>query len=375
MSSFGQAAKTATRVYASVETGAPHTELELLFPDQFSPELRCESEDFLEAQRTSHPFQLPDWGAEENSAYAMVRVRNELRLFARCGLVWPLGRHFGHLQALSVTRGPVCDDADLMRVSLVQLVEMCRSRNFVYVDVNPDLVDSDADKLDAWLRENEWFAAGPQRASLRVDLRWPLEEILGTFRKTTRYEIRRAETAGIEISDTASEDLCQQFLNLYFTMASDKGFAPDPESHIRRVLTSLRQNRRRGVLLTASYKGAVLGGAVVVRVGSSCWYVWGATGKKVEVNVGHLLQWRAMRWAKQQGCTEYDLGGYRDAATDGPALFKRGFSQRLVRFMPTYRYVTNPMAYSAFKVVHGGVKALRAMVPVGARLKHSRVTR
>ena len=375
MSSFGQAVKTATWVYASAETGASHTELELLSPDHFSPELRRESEDFLEAQRTSHPFQLPDWGAEEDSGYAMLRVRSELRLFARCGLVWPLGRHFGHLRALSVTRGPVCDDADLMRVSLVQLVEMCRSRNFVYVDVNPDLVDSDADKLEAWLRENEWFVAGPERATLRVDLRGHLEEILGTFRKSTRYEIRRAETAGIEISDPGSEALCQQFLNLYFAMASDKGFAPDPKSHMRRVLTSLLQNPKRGLLLIASHKGAVLGGVVVVRVGSSCWYVWGATGKKAEVNVGHLLQWRAMRWAKQQGCTVYDLGGYQEGTADGPALFKRGFSQRIVRFMPTYRYVTHPIAYKAFRVVHGGVKALRAVIPVSARLKHSRVTR
>ena len=375
MSSFGQAATTATWVYASAETGAPPTELKLLLPDQFSPELRRESESFLETQRTAHPFQLPDWGAQEDSAYAMQRVRGELRLFARCGIIWPLGRRFDHLRALTISRGPICDDAELTRLSLLQLVQICRARNFLYVDVNPDLVGADADRLEAWLSENKWFAAGPERASLRVDLRLKLEEILRTFRKTTRYEIRRADTAAIKILEASDENSCERFLSLYFDMAANKGFAPDPEQHMRRVLTSLLHNRNRGVLLIASREGEALGGIVVVRAGSRCWYIWGATRKKSEVNVGHLLQWSAMRWAKQQGCTEYDLGGYQERATDGPALFKRGFSQSIVRFMTTYRYITNPMAYNAFKVVHRGFNALRAVVPLSAHLAHQRVSR
>jgi peptidoglycan pentaglycine glycine transferase (the first glycine) len=375
MSSFGQAAKTATWVSASAETGAPPTELKLLPPDQFSPEMRRESEIFVETQRTSHPFQLPDWGAQEDSAYAMQRVRGELRLFARCGIIWPLGRRFEHLRALTITRGPICDDTDLITVSLSQLVEICRKRNFFYLDVNPDLVGSDANSLETWLRGAGWFAAGPERATLRVDLGRNVEQILRSFRKTTRYEIQRAETAKIEVSEASKEDSCEQFLNLYVAMADRKGFVPDPESHMRRVLTSLLHNRSRGALLIASRKGEPLGGVVVVRVKSRCWYVWGATRKKGEVNVGHLLQWSAMRWAKEQGCTEYDLGGYRQGATDGPAMFKRGFSQSIARFMPTYRYIINPIAYNAFRLVHRGFNALRAVVPSSARLRDQRVTR
>lgn len=375
MSSFGQAAKTATWVNASAETGAPATTLRLFSPDQFSSEMRRQSESFLETQRTSHPFQLPGWGTQEHSAYAMLRVGGELRLFARCGMVWPLGRRFEHLRALTITRGPICDDTDLITISLAELVEICRARHFVYLDVNPDLVGSDADRLETWLCEAGWFAAGPERASLRVDLRQNVKEILCSFRKTTRYEIRRAEAANVEVSEAETEDSCEQFLSLYVAMAYGKGFIPDPESHMRGVLTSLLHNRSRGALLIASRKGEALGGVVVIRVNSRCWYVWGATRKKGEVNVGHLLQWSAMRWAKERGCTEYDLGGYRQGATDGPAMFKRGFSQSVTRFMPTYRYIINPIAYSALRVVQGGFNALRAVVPSSARLSHQRVTR
>jgi len=374
MSSFGQAVETATWLYGSAETGSTACKLELLSPDQFSCELSRESERFVETQRTSHPFQLPSWSAEANSLYAVVRIDGELRLFARCGLLWPLGRRFDNLQALTITRGPVCDDADLLRVSLLELVEICRSRNFLYLDVNPEVLERDLDKQEAWLSENGWFPVGPQRASLRVDLCRDLEGIRNTFRKSTRYEIRRAEAVGVELSEASSSHSCEKFLSLYRAMARHKEFAADPESDMRRVVVSLFENPARGVLLVASYEGEALGGVVVVRVGSRCWYVWGASRAKGAVNVGHVLQWHAIRWAKRQGCTEYDLGGYCQGATDGPGFFKRGFSQTVVQFMPPYRYVTNPAAYNAFKVVHGGCMAVRAILPFRSRFWQWRET-
>ena len=48
---------------------------------------------------------------------------------------------------------------------------------------------------------------------------------------------------------------------------------------------------------------------------------------------GHLLVWEAMRWAKQHGCTCFDVDGYSMMARPGDALwgvneFKRGFAPR-----------------------------------------------
>lgn len=362
MSSFGQAAKTATWMCASAEATASRNEIELLSASQFSSELRQESQRFLEKQHSGHPFQLPEWSAGESSCYALVREKGQLSFFARCGLLWPLGKHLEHLQALTITRGPVCDDPEVMRASLLQLAEVCRSRNFLYLDINPDLVGADADRLEAWLRQHGWFAAGPMRASLRVDLRPDLKEILTTFRKTTRHEIRQAETAGIDISGASNKDSCEQFLSLYLAMANDKLFAPDSQSHMRGIITWLLHNPDRGVLLIASRGGEALGGVVAVRGGLRCWYVWGATQKNGPINVGHALQWRAMQWAKQQGCTDYDLGGYTTGATGGPAFFKRGFSETVVRFMSTYRYVTSPLAYNAFRMIDVSFKAVRSVL-------------
>ncbi len=69
-------------------------------------------------------------------------------------------------------------------------------------------------------------------------------------------------------------------------------------------------------------KNQVYGGAVIGRAGKRCWYVWGAADKHEQFNVGHILQWKALLWAKSHGCREYDFGGYTPGAKSGPAWFK-----------------------------------------------------
>ena len=358
MSSPAQAIK-ATIPVSPPDIRVSHS-VQLVPSSEFSPNLRRRAEAFLESQRTSHPFQLPDWGTEDNTLYALGGDASNLALFARCDVIWPLGKRFERPRALTITRGPVCDDSESLRAALSRLIDTCRSRGFLYLDVNPDWTNSDADQLGTSLQGQGWFPAGAARASLRVDLRPELEAIRSTFRKSTRFEIRRADSAGVKVLVGADSLAHEQFLDLYRNMARDKGFAPDPEQHIQTVLGVLLNNPRRGVLLNAIWKGDVVGGVVAVRAGARCWYVWGATKKDSQVNVGHLLQWHALQWAKEQGCTEYDLGGYREGATDGPALFKKGFSETVVRFLPNYRFVIRPASYSAFKLI------TRASIPAKA---------
>ena len=363
MGSLSQAAKTAFDTYLYPQAEALSSSLELVASAELSSEMRCASTRFLDSQNTSHPFQLPDWSASDNTEYVLGAHQGFVRIFGRGDQIWPLGRRFNNWRALTLTRGPVCDDPDSMRTALQQLEKISRVRGLLYVDVNPDASGVDAQRLSEWLRSRGWFSIGLPRASLRVDLRPDLESIHGSFRKTTRHEIRKAERARVQVVHAADEPSCEQFLALYSTMAREKSFRPDPEGHVRRILEWLQQNQQRGALLIADELGKMVGGVVAVRAGSRCWYLWGATRKQAGNSVGHLLQWHAMRWAKEQGCTEYDLGGYREGATDGPALFKRGFSGRVVRFLPVFRYVTNPVAYSAFQVLHRTLNAARSLVP------------
>ncbi len=318
-----------------------------------------EAHTFLETQQTAHPFQLPEWGSGTDSYYFVVRESGQIRAFARCDTLWPLGKGLDRIRALALTRGPVCDDRALMQQSLLLLAELCRSHRYAYLDVNPDYANADAHELGSWLTGNRWFPVGSPRVSLRVDLRPEVEIIRASFRKTTRAEIRRAGESGVEISEGHDEESREKFLRLYRSMAREKQFAPDQDAHMRQVLSWMATSPKRGVLLCASFEGELLGGVVALRAASRSWYVWGATKKHAAVNVGHLLQWEAMKWAKRQGCLEYDLGGYREGATDGPALFKRGFSETVVRFLPVFRFVTDSLRYPLVRLASNSVSRAR----------------
>ena len=75
----------------------------------------------------------------------------------------------------------------------------------------------------------------------------------------------------------------------------------------------------------------------------------------------YLLQWEAIRWAKEQGCEVYDFWGIPDPPEDaneaevspinarsgmrGVYWFKKGFGGREVEYPGAYDYVYNPLLY------------------------------
>ncbi len=311
-------------------TAAPSLSLEMVAALDLDSSLRNELAHFLDSQHTSHPFQLPQW-SDGNSYFAMIRENGRLRWYANCGVQYPLSTRVPMVRSVVVNRGPVCDDPQLWNGGLHLLQRELAERGFVHIDVAPDWISSKGDDQSP-----------RARASLRLDLRLGEDELFSGFRKNTRYEIRRAERMGVSVAKADSPEQVRDFLALYQRMAERKKFAPDSIAHIGQIVEWLMTKPSRGTLLLAQHEGALLGGAVVVRAGQRCWYVWGSTERHLEFNAGHILQWHALRWAKSRGCTEYDFGGYTVGAVSGPAWFKQGFGGTVVHFAPAQRSVLRP---------------------------------
>jgi len=317
---------------------------EFLKTQQLTPAIHREIEAFLDRQNNSHPFQFPNWsgrqnGGERQDMYcATLRQQGEIRWFALCGVVFPVGEWLRPIRSLMVNRGPACDDADLMVYGLGKLLEKSRELGLAYVDIDPDWVERPEWSVGNTLCRSGWQLLGESRSSLRLDLAAGNDELLRSFRKATRYEIRRSEQQGVTIRFAQDEEDIQDFLSIYFEMARKKNFLPDEESHMSHALRWIVDEKDRGVLLLAFKEATLLGGTLVVRAATRSWYVFGATTKDDRLSAGHLLQWHAIRWAKEHGCVDYDFGGYCEGINTGPAVFKRGFCQTVVQFPPVYRY-------------------------------------
>jgi hypothetical protein len=310
-------------------------------------ELLREIVNFLDAEDTSHPFQFPQWARSESGGFSTgtcfctYKEHDRIKWFARCSTLHPLGRWALALKALVLTRGPVCRDESTSRSALEALVRYSNSEGFVFIEASPEVIPAKNPAAVDAFAQSGWRPLVGSRASLRLNLNRSEDEIIAGFRKATRYEVNRAARVGVVVEEAQSDVELSEFLRVYGEMSIRKGFHADRIQHVLQIIRWISNEPRRGVLLVAKHRNQILGGAVIVRSGSRCWYVWGATQKYETASAGHILQWNALLWAKKQGCTEYDFGGYTENAIAGPALFKKGFGGEVVHFMDCQRMIVN----------------------------------
>jgi peptidoglycan pentaglycine glycine transferase (the first glycine) len=176
---------------------------------------------------------------------------------------------------------------------------------------------------------------------MRLKLDRSDEELFEGFRKTTRYDIRRALREGVEVDIPKCRDDLHEYLRIYEKLEKERRFGIKATNVIQRIQWLLDSGR--GTLLLARHQGRLMGGTVLARTGRLCTYVWGATAKAEKFSTGQLLQWKALQWAKSVGCTEYDLGNCSPGATTGPYWFKTGFGGSLIHYVPTRYMVLNPV--------------------------------
>jgi hypothetical protein len=319
---------------------------EFIKTQDLAPTIHRRIEAFLDRQNNSHPYQFPGWTWGENSdkdtTYcAMVREQGEVRWFAHCGISFPAGKRLRPIRCLTIDRGPACDDADLTLYGLGKLVEKTKELGCAYVKIAPEWVEHPEWTVGNTLSRDGWQVLPDRRSSLRLDLGAGNDELLRSFRHDTRLHIRRSEQQGIVVRCARDEGDVQEFQRIYFEMAMKKNIPACEPSSLLHSLRWIVNQKDRGALLLASKDATPLGGVLAVRAAKRSWGVYSATVKDTRFTVGHVLQWSAIRWAKEHGCADYDFGGYREGINTGPPSFKRGFCRQAVQFCPGYRYSLN----------------------------------
>ena len=104
---------------------------------------------------------------------------------------------------------------------------------------------------------------------------------------------------------------------------------------------------------------------MVFAQGKRAWYLYGASNNLDRNRMPtYLLQWDALRWARAQGCTEYDLWGVPDEDADvleaeftqrsdglwGVYRFKRGFGGQVKRAVGAWDRVYKPELYYLYRL-------------------------
>ncbi len=268
---------------------------------------------------------------------------------------------FGY-QIAYLPRGPVSISGDPFSGPdwhdfQLDLDQICQERKAVFLKIEPDTwSDKSTDHLEGYLPSSH--SIQPPRTVV-IDLQDPEEEILARMKSKTRYNIRLAEKKGVKV--TQLDDI-EAFYHLLENTSDRADFGIHTLAYYRDAYRLFHPSGSCQIFL-AEYLGEPLASIMVFRIGQRSWYLFGASSNQHrDLMPTYLVQWEAMRWAKNQGCLSYDLWGVPDQdfktleknftrRSDGlwgVYRFKRGFGGDLLRSAGPWDRVYQPFLYRLY---------------------------
>jgi len=188
--------------------------------------------------------------------------------------------------------------------------------------------------------------------AMDAELAWVLDvdktedKLLAEMRKTTRYEIRRAEKLGVKVIKTLDSKDLNTFLDLYKQTFERHGFVP--HLGIEQEFGVYKKSNK-ALLLLGIHEGKVIAGAIILFDGKQAVYHHGASVWS-KIPAAYLVQWEAVKEAKKRGIKLYDFWGI--APNDKPnhpwrgiTLFKTGFGGRQMTYLHAHDLVVSPKYY------------------------------
>jgi len=309
--------------------------------------------------RNPHILQTTPWGQlKADFGWKVVRLALQ-----DCGVQILIRRILPGINFAYIPKGPIGTDEDRL---WVEIDTVCRANKCVFVKVEPDRWSIDDEPAPG---DNTKSAIAliqshhniqPVR-TLVVDITGEEAQILGQMKQKTRYNINLALKKNVIIKPYTE---LSAFYDLMEITGQRDQFGIHSLEYYQRAF-ELFHARDMCQLLVAEFEAVPISALMAFRSGNRAWYFYGASSDLHRDKMpNYLLQWEAMRWAKSQGCQEYDLWGVPDAdletleatfATRNDGLwgvyrFKRGFGGELKRSAGTWDRVYNSSLYRLYSL-------------------------
>lgn len=259
---------------------------------------------------------------------------------------------------LYAPKGPVIADkfvnekARIMGLIMRSVDELAGRSGALHFQIDPHSSDADwgavFDRLGFVKSETD----SQPRHTLILDIREDDEKLLGQMHQKTRYNINLAMKKGVDVVvDSAG---FKEFYELVKKTVERQGITLYSENYFKNLLSVPFVK-----LYLAKYQGHVIAANIMIFWNHIATYLFGASDYEYRnVMAPHLLQWRAMRNAKDEGIWFYDLGGAaprvasgREENWSGFTKFKMGFSPEaeIIEYVGTYEKVYSPVKLGLYR--------------------------
>jgi len=281
---------------------------------------------------------------------------------------------------LYIPRGPMLDwgDKDLVSHVLSDLEHLARAEHALQIKIDPEAVvgtglpdeQPDGELLSAAvvtdvLRGQGWRYSSEQvqfKNTVIINLEYSEEALLARMKQKTRYNIRLAQKKGVTVRLISRQDFPVLY-KMYAETSLRDGFAIRSDEYYFKVWNTFLENGMAHGLL-AEVEGEPVAGLLLFHFANRAWYLYGmSTDQHREKMPNYLLQWEAMRLAKQLGCEMYDLWGAPDVFNEtdnmwGVFRFKEGLGGEVIRTCGAWDFTPYPIIYRFYNRVLPSVMAI-----------------
>lgn len=188
--------------------------------------------------------------------------------------------------------------------------------------------------------------------TILVDLRGDEQALMARMKPKTRYNIRLASRKGVTVREGGPNDL-ELWQKLYQATTRRNGIVPHGLQYFQALATG-QQSDAVLRLLIAEKGSTPLAAMFLSTSADRATYLYGASsGEDRNLMAPYALQWAAMRIAKREGCSSYDLFGVApnpdpEHPLHGLFTFKTGFGGALIHRQGAWDYPYDEKAYSMY---------------------------
>jgi len=214
-----------------------------------------------------------------------------------------------------------------------------------------------------------------------IDLTLDTDALMANMQKHTRYNVRYSARKGVEIREGNEADLPTAYRLLQctseragFPIRSFDYYSQEWRALAKQDLVKLFLAYYEGEIIAFRMPAAFGGKAATLHSGSLQPYL--------NLKPNELLMWTCIEWAKDRGCTSYDVWGITEEVGEltlqgkpipgdqkgglwGVYYFKRGFGGEVVYYVGAYDFIYSPLLYKLMGMVMTRLGSLDNLARLG----------
>lgn len=235
---------------------------------------------------------------------------------------------------LHLRHAPLMDwtDLDLVQECITFLREYATKEKLHFIRMSPMLLNDDASKkilTDFGMKPATAHSVDAE-LTLILDLTKSEDELLAEMRKNTRYSVRKAAKLGLTVVSTTGMENFDEFWKIFEESVKRNKWVAYSRKYVE---TEYKMFAEKGMarMFFCMYEGKAISASIFTYFnGQSVYHHSGSLTEFRNLPATYLLQWEAIKYAKEAGMLEHNLWGVsslddKNSPWAGLSLFKRGF--------------------------------------------------